>query len=141
MLHQFQLEKGLFSFRIKSKQIKVSSCKMIKSRVFYPLHLFHWYLIGSFSDCLIFWAGIGNFKPRLTLFPSIICIHFYCIFIPYDSFSESQVSPQLTNWLQHFFTSRCHFSYHGLRTPNEGINQRNLKIWADVADKICFGHT
>ena len=23
---------------------------------------------------------------------------------------------------------------HGLRTPNEGINQRNLKIWADVAD-------
>ena len=30
---------------------------------------------------------------------------------------------------------------HGLRTPNEGINQRNLKIWVDVADKICFGHT
>ena len=30
---------------------------------------------------------------------------------------------------------------HGLRTPNEGINQRNLKIWADVADKICFGCT
>ena len=24
----------------------------------------------------------------------------------------------------------------GLQTPNEGINQRNLKIWADVADKI-----
>ena len=23
---------------------------------------------------------------------------------------------------------------HGLRTPNEGINQRNLKFWADVAD-------
>ena len=30
---------------------------------------------------------------------------------------------------------------HGLRTPNEGIKQRNLKIWADVADKICSGHT
>ena len=30
---------------------------------------------------------------------------------------------------------------HGLRTPNEGINQINLKIWADVADKICFGRT
>ena len=30
---------------------------------------------------------------------------------------------------------------HGLRTPNEGINQRNLKIWADVADKMCFGRT
>ena len=30
---------------------------------------------------------------------------------------------------------------HGLRTPKEGINQRYLKNWADVADKICFGHT
>ena len=30
---------------------------------------------------------------------------------------------------------------HGLRTPNEGINQRNMKIWVDVADKICFCHT
>ena len=29
---------------------------------------------------------------------------------------------------------------HGLWTPNKGINQRNLKIWAYVADKICFGH-
>ena len=33
-----------------------------------------------------------------------------------------------------------HFD-HGLRTPNEGINQRNLKFWANVADKICFGRT
>ena len=24
---------------------------------------------------------------------------------------------------------------HGLRTTNEGINQRNLKIWANVGDK------
>ena len=30
-------------------------------------------------------------------------------------------------------------SLNGLRTPSEGINQRNLKIRADVADKICFG--
>ena len=30
---------------------------------------------------------------------------------------------------------------HELRTPNEGINQRYLKNWADVADKICFGRT
>ena len=30
---------------------------------------------------------------------------------------------------------------HGLRTPNESINQRYLKNWADVADKICFGRT
>ena len=33
-----------------------------------------------------------------------------------------------------------HFS-HGLRTINEGINQRKLKIWADAADKMCFGRT
>ena len=31
--------------------------------------------------------------------------------------------------------------HHGLRTPNEGINQIYLKSWADVADKICFGRT
>ena len=30
---------------------------------------------------------------------------------------------------------------HRLRTPNEGIYQRYLKNWADVADKICFGRT
>ena len=30
---------------------------------------------------------------------------------------------------------------HGLWTPNEGINQRYLKYWAGVADKICFGRT
>ena len=34
-----------------------------------------------------------------------------------------------------------HTLTHGLRTPNEGINQRYLKIWADVADKICCRHT
>ena len=28
-----------------------------------------------------------------------------------------------------------------LRTPSEGINKKNLKIWAGVADKICFGRT
>ena len=37
-----------------------------------------------------------------------------------------------------FFTD---LSIHGLRTPYEGVNPRNLTIWADVADKICFGHT
>ena len=31
--------------------------------------------------------------------------------------------------------------YHGLWTPNEGINQRYLKNWADVADKISCHHT
>ena len=40
------------------------------------------------------------------------------------------------NIMIHTYTLR-----HGLRTPNEGINQRYLKNWADVADKICFGRT
>ena len=30
---------------------------------------------------------------------------------------------------------------HRLRTPNEGINHRNLKIWVDMADKLCLGST
>ena len=28
-----------------------------------------------------------------------------------------------------------HTCIHGLRTPNEGINERNLKIWANVQTK------
>ena len=35
----------------------------------------------------------------------------------------------------------CYNIKHGLRTPIEGINQRYLKNWADVAVKICFGRT
>ena len=35
----------------------------------------------------------------------------------------------------------AYFLEHILRTPNEGINQRELKKWADVADKICFSST
>ena len=38
-------------------------------------------------------------------------------------------------------TKKNHCYNHGLRTPNEGINQRFQKIWADVADKICCRHT
>ena len=36
-------------------------------------------------------------------------------------------------------SSHIDFCNHGLQTPNEGINQRNVKNWADVADKIFFG--
>ena len=43
--------------------------------------------------------------------------------------------------LKHSILCTAHQHYHGLRTPNEGINQRYLKNWADVADKICFGRT
>ena len=41
----------------------------------------------------------------------------------------------------HRVINRLNGLLHGLRTPNEGINQRYLKNWADVADKICFGRT
>ena len=41
-------------------------------------------------------------------------------------------------WFMKYCSNIC---IHGLRTPNEGINQRYLKNWADVADKICFGRT
>ena len=34
-----------------------------------------------------------------------------------------------------------HVNNHRLKTPNEGINQRNLKFWADVTNKICFSRT
>ena len=37
-----------------------------------------------------------------------------------------------------FKIQNSHYSTHRLRTPKEGINQRYLKNWANVADKICF---
>ena len=58
---------------------------------------------------------------------------------PYSSFFWHFKNPH------HTFSSKAFlFSFsltHGLRTLNEGINQRNLKIWANAADKICFGRT
>ena len=33
--------------------------------------------------------------------------------------------------------TRLHAAAHGLRTPNVGLNQRNLKFWADVAGKYA----
>ena len=44
-------------------------------------------------------------------------------------------------WLRNFilkFTDIYDYWSVGTRTPNEGIN---LKIWADVPDKLCFGRT
>ena len=46
--------------------------------------------------------------------------------------------PLIPTWavgLLHGHTDDDHS--HGLRTPNEGINRRNLKVLADVTDKIC----
>ena len=58
-----------------------------------------------------------------------------------------EIQPKLWSFLvlvsisgEHTALPKIWFGFeHGLRTPNEGINRRNLKIWADVADEICFG--
>ena len=41
--------------------------------------------------------------------------------------------PILESKIHSIENCKCH--RHGLQTPNEGINQRNLKFWADMADK------
>ena len=46
--------------------------------------------------------------------------------------ATQQSLPALSRWIG---------MTHGLRTPNDGKNQRNLKILADVTDKTCFGRT
>ena len=61
--------------------------------------------------------------------------------------SLEQSNYQIDSWLRasvcwfHFSGTNTMDYWHGLRTPNEGINQSYLKNWADVADKICFGPT
>ena len=54
------------------------------------------------------------------------------------NFQSCFVGPRAVGSIERFVG---HGWWHGLRTPNEGINQRNLKFWADVTDKICFSHT
>ena len=49
------------------------------------------------------------------------------------NFQSCFVGPRAVGSIERFVG---HGWWHGLRTPNEGINQRNLKFWADVADKL-----
>ena len=53
-------------------------------------------------------------------------------FIHLQGLGSSQLADHLANEIN---------QGHELQTPNEGINQRNLKIWADGAGKICFDRT
>ena len=75
-------------------------------------------MIISFALLLLFTIQISNQKP------------------------SQEISP---NDLSHADTSKDdrkdYIAHHGLRTPDESINQRCLKNWADVADKICCRHT
>ena len=36
------------------------------------------------------------------------------------------------------YVTNSHSFKHRLRTRNEGINLKNLKIWADIADKYAL---
>ena len=76
----------------------------------------------------------------------------YDVTIPNSQNLQKKQKPQAFKfWIQNDFNSQLKLisifkivvnnSVHGLRTPNEGINRRNLKIWANVADKTCFGRT
>ena len=77
----------------------------------------------------------------------------------FEGIYSSQLFGQIKNWpvsgrlnniayhpessldLEYTFTrktKKLKETTHGLQTPNEGINQRNLKNWADVADKIML---
>ena len=73
----------------------------------------------------------AQWKPRgIFLVPSVL--HFFGL----------SKSLMLQRWILILISSLISFhTNHGLRTPNEGINQSYLKNWADVADKICFGRT
>ena len=69
---------------------------------------------------------------------------FLNILLPYKLFVAEERT--YVHILKNRFSCSCplyllHSWNHGLGTPSEGINQINLRIWADVADKICFSRT
>ena len=55
-----------------------------------------------------------------------------------SGFQSLKISVGFTDVRFKVHSSKFNKAGHGLRTPNEGINQRNLKNWADVADKIML---
>ena len=61
------------------------------------------------------------------------------IYIPNPFFRVKWRSSYLL--LCHFCNVRVSTCSHGLRTPNEGKNKKNMKFRANVAEKICFGST
>ena len=63
------------------------------------------------------------------------------LYAKYQQVEKLRMGNKLFNWKVRTLMKTANASGHGLRTPNEGIIQRYLKNWADVADKICFGRT
>ena len=82
--------------------------------------------ILSLSLCLVFASDLG---------PSLVGFAIFC--------KADNVVLIETFWIPRRISENVTASsiYHGLRTPNEGLNQRYLTNWADVADKICCPHT
>ena len=93
-----------------------------------------------------------NWPIKRTLFFCYITIHISNKFIiailskkSKKKFSRKKYSSSLI--IKKFWQIRSIYSCssfstngsdHGLRTPNEGINDKNLKIWADVATKYAL---
>ena len=74
---------------------------------------------------------------------SALCSTFgHCCLGGYGIFSENVLIDVYNTVLNYFTTVHKSLTYSlGQGLWNEGIYQRNLKIWGNVADKICFGCT
>ena len=90
--------------------------------------------IGKTSDGAAVAASL--FRSRIARTESDLISTFLCKLEHHQLNYETKTCLQI--WRTAIFVDTHGY---GLRTPNEGINQRNLKFWADVADKICFGRT
>ena len=82
-----------------------------------------------------YWSGSYKFDVSDILYTDL-----WCPKVQYCLFSKMTSSSPVNSLLPPSVLVLYELS-HGLRTPNEGINQRYLKNWAEVADKICFGRT
>ena len=83
----------------------------------------------------LFWQKRQNYQFS-TFFCANTTSHVHVLSYGVKINSKTDMIQQLT-LLANFLKG----GVHGLRTPNEGMNQRYLKNWADVADKICCRHT
>ena len=91
----------------------------------------------------------GNSIIRTEKLLAFLMVHF--MFFQYFPFivilQNFEVYTCTYKYLFCNFKDRSYYEYtmlsipflQGLRTSNEGIYQRNLKMWANVSNKICFG--
>ena len=85
------------------------------------------FIVNCYLRCTFFWNHFHNIQGEGAYV--------------FEQFLEATLRPWMDSDNNFVDTKNCLGIYHGLRTPNEGINQRYLKKWADVADKICCRHT